>query len=311
MPNIFRRGKLFNDLSEEMQLHLDERAEQLRQEGMSPREAQRQARIAFGNFALVEQRSRAVWQWPALESTWSDVRFALRQLRRSPGFTFAAILTLALAIGANAVVFSILNAFLLRPLNVARPDSLYEIQHGDAASGYQSYPDYLDLRDRNRSFENVLAYTVDEVVLDAGRDPAEVWLVEASGNYFDALGLKPYLGQFFHASDEHGANSAPCIVLSYEYWHTHFEDDPSVVGRVVHLNRRPFTILGVAPRDFNGTLLFFNPAMFVPLVEHPALGENDLTTRGDRWVFDVMGYLKPGVTTAQAIADLNINWGLP
>jgi predicted permease len=305
IPGIFRRRKLYDDLSEEMRLHIEEHVEQLKREGLSPQESERQARISFGNLALVEERSREVWQWPTLESIWSDVRFALRQLRRSPGFTIAAVLTLALAIGANAVVFSILNAFLLRPLNVSRPESLYQLQHGYEASAYQSYPDYIDLRDRNRSFDDLVAYTVDEVGLDAGGDPTEVWVEEASGNYFDALGIQPYLGHFFHAADEHGANSAPYIVLSYEYWHTHFEDDRSVVGRVVQLNRHPFTILGVAPRDFNGTLLFFNPTMFVPIVEHPALGANDLNTRGDRWVFETMGYLKPGVTPAQAIADLN------
>jgi predicted permease len=306
IPRIFRRRSLFDDLSEEMRLHLEERVEQLTREGLSPQEAERQARIAFGNLAVVEERSRAVWQWPTLESIAADIRLAVRQLRRSPGFTIAAVLTLALAIGANAVVFSVLNAFLLRPLAVAHPDSLYQLEHARETSAAQSYPDYLDLRDRNHSFDSLMAYNVDEVGLDTGEgDPTEAWIEEASGNYFDALGLEPYLGHFFHASDEHGANSAPDIVLSYEYWHAHFHDDRNVVGRVVRLNRHPFTILGVAPRDFNGTLLFFNPAMFVPLVEHPALGDNDLTTRGDRWVFDVIGYLKPGVSPVQAVADLN------
>ncbi len=274
-------------------------------EGSSRAEAERRARVAFGNVSLVEERSRAVWQWPTLESIWSDVRYAVRQLRRSPGFAIAAVLTLALAIGANAVVFSVLNAFLLRPLNVPRSESLYQLQHGNEASAYQSYPDYVDLRDRNRTFEAVMAFTADEVGLDAGGDATEVWLEETSGNYFEGLGLKPYLGRFFRAADEHGADSAPYIVLSYEYWHTRFQDDRSVVGRVVRLNRHPFTILGVAPPNFNGTLLFFNPAMFVPLVEHPALGSDDLTTRGNRWVFEVMGHLKPGVTPQEATADLN------
>jgi predicted permease len=295
---IFRRRKAVDDLSEEMRLHIEEHAEQLHRQGLSVEEAERQARIAFGNVALVEERSRAVWQWPTLESIWGDVRFAIRQLRRSPGFTFAAIVTLALAIGANAVVFSILNAFLLRPLNVAYPERLY-----------QSYPDYIDLRNRNRSFDTLMAYTVDEVGFESGGDPTEVWVEEATGNYFDGLGLKPYLGHFFHAADEHGAGSAPDIVLSYEYWHTHFQDDRSIVGRVVRLNRHPFTILGVAPQEFNGTLLFFNPAMWVPMVQHPVLGaadNHDLETRSSRWVFETMGELKPGVTRAQATADLNL-----
>ncbi len=305
IPGMFRRRKLRDELSEEVRLHIEEHAEQLRLEGLSPREAERRARVAFGNATLVEERSREVWQWSTLESIWSDIRFAIRQLRRSPGFTVAAVLTLALAIGANAVVFSILNAFLLRPLNVQKPNSLYQLQHGNEASAYQSYPDYLELRNANRSFDDLVAYTIDEVGLDAGHDPTEVWVEEASGNYFDALGLQPYLGHFFHAADEHGANSAPYIVLSYEYWHTHFQDDRNVVGRVVQLNRHPFTILGVTQPRFNGTLLFFNPAMWVPLVEHASFGADDMNARGARWVFETMGYLKLGVTPAEAVADLN------
>jgi predicted permease len=305
ISDIFRRGKLDDDLTEEMSLHLEERIEQLQREGLTPREARRQARIAFGNLTLVQERSREVWRWPTLESIGSDIRLALRQLRRSPGFTLAAVLTLALAIGANAVVFSILNAFLLRPLDVAQPERLYQLQHGYEASAYQSYPDYLDLRNLNRSFDSLVAYTVDQVGLDSGTDPTEVWLIEASGNYFDALGLKPYLGHFFHAADEHGANSAPYIVLGYDYWHTHFQDDRSVIGRVVQLNRHPFTIEGVAQPGFNGTLLFFHPDLWVPIVEHPSFGVEDLNARGVRWVFETMGYLKPGVTPAQAVADLN------
>jgi predicted permease len=306
VPDFFRRRRIFDELSEEMRLHLEERVEQLVSEGLSPQEAQRQARIAFGNPTVVEERSREVWQWPTLESILSDARLALRQLRRSPGFTVAAVATLALAIGANAVVFSVLNAFLLRPLNVVRPNSLYLLQHGDEASSYQSYADYLDLRDRNHSFDDLIAYGADPAGLATGNgDPTEIWMEETSGNYFDALGLKPYLGQFFHAADEHGAGSAPDIVLTYDYWHTHFQDDRSVVGRVVTLNRHPFTIIGVGPKDFNGALLFFNPAMFIPLVEEPVIGEYKLENRGEHWVFAVLGHLKPGVTQAQAVADLN------
>jgi len=305
IPNFFRRRKLYNDLSEEIRLHIEERAEQLMSEGMSREEAQRKARMAFGNRTLLEERSREVWQWPTLESIVADVRLALRQLRRSPGFTMAAILTLALAIGANAVVFSVMNAFLLRPLNVPDAQSLYSLQHGDAPDGSLSYPDYLDLRDRNRSFNGLMAYNFASTVLDTGNNPSIVWAEEASGNYFDALGLQPYLGHFFHASDEHGPNSAPYIVLTYDYWHTHFQNDSGVVGRVVLVNKHPFTILGVAPPEFNGTLLFFNPGFFVPLVEDPLLVGDDLSARGTRSLFQTMGHLKPGVTPERAAAELN------
>jgi predicted permease len=305
MPSIFRRRKLQDDLSEEIRLHIEERSEQLMGEGMAPKEAERQARIAFGNRTLVEERSREVWQWPTLESIWADVRFALRQLRRSPGFTIAAVLTLALAIGANAVVFGMLNALILRPLNVPQAQSLYGIEHG-SDYGYQSYPDYLDLRDRNRSFDSLAAFTGTQVGLDTGKDASRVFGYQTSGNYFDTLGIQPYLGRFFHGSDEHGVNSAPYIVLSYAYWHSHFQDDRGVVGRIVQLNKHPFTIVGVAPREFRGTLLLFSPDFFMPAVNQEQLdGENNLNARGVRWVLEVVGHLKPGVTPAQAASDLN------
>lgn len=303
---LFQRSQLRAEMEEEVRSHIEHRADDLEHSGLDRASAERRARIEFGAREKYKQEIREAVGGNFIESVLQDVRVSLRVLRKSPGFLVAAVFTLALAIGANAVVFSVLNAFLLRPLNVARPNSLYQLQHANEASSYQSYPDYIDLRERNRSFDNLMAFTADEVGLDTGQgDPAEVWIEEASGNYFDALGLEPFLGHFYHAADEHGADSAPDIVLSYEYWHAHFHDDRGVVGRVVRLNRHPFTILGVAPPDFNGTLMFFNPAMFVPLVEHPVLGSNDLTTRGDHWVFDVIGYLKPGVSPALAVADLD------
>ena len=306
IPNLFRSDKFLSDLSEEMRLHIEERAEQLMGQGMSPSEAQQQARRAFGNRMLIEERSREVWQWQTLESMWADARFALRQLRRSPGFAIAAVLTLALAIGANAVVFAVLNGLFLRPLNVPQSESLYAIQRGNDTYIVQSYPDYLDLRKRNRSFDGLAAYNISQVALDTGNNPASVWGYETSGNYFDELGVQPYLGRLFHASDENGPNSAPYIVLTYGYWHSHFQDDRSVVGRQVRLNKHPFTIVGVAPPEFHGTLLFFSPDYFVPMVNQEQIdGWNGLNDRGKRWVFEVMGHLRAGVTPAQATADLN------
>ena len=255
IPNIFRRGKLYNDLSEEIRMHIEERVEQLTGEGMSPMEAGRQARIAFGNRTLFEERSREVWRWSTLESIGADVRFALRQLRRSPSFTIVAILTLALAIGANAVVFGMLNALILRPLNVPRAQSLYGIEHGSDYGGYQSYPDYLDLRDRNRSFDGLAAFTI----LWQGWTPAKIhpasWAMKRAGTTSTHWGFSRIWAVSSTASDEHGANSAPYIVLSYGYWHSHFQDDRGVVGRIVELNKHPFTIIGVAPPEFHGTFI--------------------------------------------------------
>ena len=306
MPNIFRRRELYDDLSEEIRLHIQERTEQLIREGVSAEEAERQARVAFGNQTLLEEHSRAVWQWPRLDSIWADVRFALRQSGRSPGFALAAVLTLALAIGANAVVFGVLNALILRPLNVPHPQSLYAIERGGDKEQAASYPDYLDLRDRNRTFEGLTAYILVPAGLDIGKNPSESWGYEVTGNYFDALGIQPYLGRFFHAADEHGPNSAPYLVLSYDYWHTHFQDDPTVIGRVVGVNKHPFTILGVAPPEFEGTLLFFFPDFWAPMVEQEQIqGFKVLEARGEHDLFMVLGHLKAGVTPAQTIADLN------
>ena len=304
VPNFFRRGKLCDDLSEEMRLHIEERTEQLMGEGMGRTEAERQARLAFGNRTLLEERSCEVWQWPTIDSILADVRFALRQLRKSPGFTFTGVFTLALAIGANSVVFSILNAFIIRPLNVANPQRLFGLWR-TSANMAESYPDYLDLRDRNRTFDDLVAWNMVETGLDTGRNPSRAFIEEASGNYFDAFGIQPYLGRLFHPSDEHGPNSAPYLVLTYAYWQTHFGGDRGVIGQVVQLDKHPFTIIGVSPPRFNGTLLFFQPDGFMPIVDHAMFGPEELTNRGNRWVFMTLGHLKPGVTKAQAVADLD------
>ena len=240
-----------------------------------------------------------------------DLKVALRQLRKSPGFTITAIVTLALGIGANAVVFSVLNALVLRPLNVPHAENLYMVQRdfSGAPGGHtpsQSYLDYIDLRDRNRTFDSLAAYQIISAVgVDTGGNPSTAWPYLASGNYFDAVGIQPYLGRFFHASDEKGINSAPYVVLSYAYWRSYFHEDRGVVGRAVEINKHPFTIIGVAPPAFRGTELFFTPALWIPMVEEPTVqGSNDLQYRGDHspWI---IGRLKQGVTPAEATADLN------
>jgi hypothetical protein len=241
-----------------------------------------------------------------MESWLQDLRYAVRQLRKSPGFTFTAALTLAMAIGANAVVFSVMNGLILRPLQTPRAESLYTIERDSGKDTSESYPDYVDLRTRNRSFEDLAAYSIPQVGLDSGEGPVATWGVEATGNYFDVLGIEPLLGRFFHGSDERGPNSAPFIVLSYAYWHTHFHDDKGVLGRVVQVNKHPFTIVGVAPANFRGTLVFYSPNFFVPLVDQELVeGATNLSERGSRGLLQVMGHLKPGVTPAQAISDLN------
>jgi len=305
LTKIFHRSELAADMDDEVRSHIAHCADDLERKGLNRADAERRARIEFGARERYKEES-----YDALGGTWfqgygQDFRLSVRTLRKSPGFLIAAVLTLALAIGANAVVFSVLNAFLLRPLNVAHPETLFGIWRSADSTMYESYPDYLDLRDRNRSFSDLVAYTVSEVGLDTGNDPSRTWIEEATGNYFDALGLQPYLGRYFHASDEHGPNSAPYVVLTYAFWQAHFQGDRNIVGKVVRLNKHPYTIIGVGQPEFHGTLLFFNPDMWVPLVNHPQFADNDLNDRGDRWIFMAMGNLKPGVTSAQAEADLD------
>lgn len=142
--------------------------------------------------------------------------------------------------------------------------------------------------------------------LDTGRNPSQAWTSEVTGNYFDAMGIQPFLGRFFHNADEHGPNSAPYLVISYAYWHSHFQEDRGVVGCVVQVNKHPFTILGVAPQEFRGTLLFFSPDLWVPMIDQEQVqGMKVLDKRGMREIFMVLGHVKAGVTPAQAIADLN------
>ena len=239
-----------------------------------------------------------------MQTLWQDLRHAARVLTKSPGFLIVAVLTLAMAIGANAVVFSVMNALILHPLHVPNADSLYGIQHRNESSLYESYPDYLDLRDRNRSFESLAAFNIDQAGVDIGENPSRIWLAEVSGNYFDSLGVQPYLGRVLHPSDEQGPNSAPYVVLGYSYWHTHFQDDPRVIGGVIQLSKHPFTIVGVAPPEFRGTLVFFDADLFILIANAGQFG-NDLNARGNRWVFMTLRHLKAGVSREQAIADLN------
>ncbi len=238
----------------------------------------------------------------------SDLKLAVRQLRKSPGFALTAIATLAFGIGANAVVFSVLNALILRPVNVPNGQNVYTVQRAYAKGNTpsQSYLDYLDLRDRNRTFECLMtSEIIGPVGVDTGGNPSTAWPYLTSGNYFDGLGIQPYLGRFFHASDEKGKNSAPYVVLSYAYWNGHFRGNSGVIGRTIDINKHSFTILGVAPPDFRGTELFFAPAFWIPIVEQSTVtGSDNLKYRGNHSPF-VVGRLKPGVTPAEASADLN------
>jgi len=303
---LFHRSETAIDMEEELHSHIQLRADDLERSGVPHAEAERRARIEFGSHERFKEECHEALGGNLVETLVNDFRFSLRVLRKSPVFTFAAVFTLALAIGSNSVVFGVIEGLILRPLHVPQAESLWGLERGSDKAVNQSYPDYLDLRDRNRSFDGLAAYNVADVGIDTGNNPSGAWIVETTGNYFDVLRIQPYIGRFFHASDEYGPNSAPFIVLTYAYWHTHFQDDRGVVGRVVQLNKHPFTILGVAPPDFQGTLLFVAPDFWVPIVNQEQIeGTYMLNARGAREILMVMGHLKAGVTPAQAIADLN------
>ncbi|HEY1965606.1 MAG TPA: ABC transporter permease [Acidobacteriaceae bacterium] len=305
LTNLFRRSGLDREIDAELKAHIELRIEDNLAAGMSPEEAHRDAVLRFGNATVMRERASAEDTSPLLAGIGRDVHYAFRQLRHSPGFALTAILTLALGIGANVVVLSVLNALILRPLDLPHADRMYTIEqknHGDVS---QSYPDYLDYRARNWTFADMAAYRLMAAGLSAEGSAKMGWGYEASGNYFDMLGVQPALGRFFHASDEHGPNSAPYIVLSDAFWRSRFHADPHAIGTTADLDKHPFTILGVAPSGFHGTETFLWPDFWMPMLnEQQVEGDEFLTKRGNHGLW-ILGLLKPGVTEQQATESLN------
>jgi len=240
-----------------------------------------------------------------------DLRIAARRLRHSPGFVLVAVLSLTMAITANLVVFGVLNAAILRPLNVAGADRLWTIEHKEHGYISHSYPDFQDLNAHNSTFSDMAAFRIGEAAVSSGGGLAKKsWMYEVSGSYFDLLGVQPEAGRLFHASDEHGVNSAPYVVLSDAFWRARFAADPRIIGTTVDLNKHPFTVIGVAAPDFHGTELFLWPDFWVPMVNEEQLeGYSYLTKRYNHGIF-LVGELKPGVTVQQASSDLNtgVSW---
>ena len=303
--NLFRRSRVDHDIDAELRAHIDLRIDANVAAGMSPEEARRDALLRFGNRTTTKERVTASDTTLSLADLGRDIRYAGRQLRRSPGFALTAILTLALGIGANVVVFGVLNAMILRPLNVAGADRLLELANARPGDDNQSYPDFVDFKTRNSAFSDMAAYRLGYAGISSGGKAEKSWEFEVSTNYFDMLEVQPQLGRFFHASDEHGPNSVPYIVLSDAMWRTRFNADPRIVGTTVDLNKHPFTILGVAPKGFHGTEIFFWPEFWMPMVNEAQVeGYSFLTKRGNHGIF-VIGSLKPGVTPRQAQDNLS------
>lgn len=239
-----------------------------------------------------------------MTTLFADLRYALRQLRRSPGFAFTAILTLTMAIAANVVVFGVVDALLLHPLPAPESNRLFTIQSKDPGNTNLSYPNYQDIRDRNQTFSDVAIFRLARIGLDATGTAQPVWGEEASGNYFRMLGVQPALGRFFTPAEDTKVDGDPYVVLSYDCWKTRLNGDPQIIGKTIRLNKHPFVVIGVAPRHFNGTERFMSPEVWFPFHDQPEIeGDNQLDRRDNNGSW-IIGRLKPGVTAAQADADL-------
>ncbi|MGA8578520.1 MAG: ABC transporter permease, partial [Bryobacteraceae bacterium] len=298
-----RRGD--ERLREEMESHIAAQTEKNIRAGMTPGEARRHARLKFGAVEAVREDYHAEEGLPFVENLLLDVRYALRVLRKSPAFTVVALLTLMLGIGANIVVFGVLNAVLLHPLDVSDPQSLYQIRHKQWMSGRlltTSYPAFEDFRRRNTAFSGMAGiYGYSHVRLLWRNAVRSIHGDAVTGNYFDLLGVQPEAGRFFHAGDEHGPDSAPYVVLSDALWRSAFNADLGVVGTTVELDKHPFTVVGVAPAPFHGTERFVWPDYWMPMVME---GSDYLYSRTSIDV-TVIGRLKPGMTPQQATENLN------
>ncbi|HTU44377.1 MAG TPA: ABC transporter permease [Bryobacteraceae bacterium] len=238
-----------------------------------------------------------------------DVRYALRVLRKSPAFTVVALISLMLGIGANVVVLGVINAVLLRPLDVKDPNSLYQIRHKQWMIGRlitTSYPAFEDFRQRNATFSGMAAvYGYSHAALRWRNAVRDVSGDEVSGNYFDLLGVQPEAGRFFHSTDEHGPRSAPYVVLSDGLWRSTFQADPGIVGTTVELNQHPFTVLGVAAAKFHGMERFVWPDYWIPIVNEEQVEGRDYLQSRTSVAVTVIGRLRAGVTPQRAAENLN------
>jgi putative ABC transport system permease protein len=248
-----------------------------------------------------------------------DVRYALRQLRKSPGFTCVATLTLALGIGANTAIYTLLDQRLLRSVPVKEPERLVLLHFSgdDTGSAHArgdsqfvfSYPLYRDLRDRNSAFAGMIATSWAQVGIQWHNQPdlADAELV--SGNYFDVLGLQPALGRLVVASDDLVEKGSPVAVLSFNYWQRRFGADSKIVNQKVEINGHPFTVIGIAPPGFHSVVAGDNPAVFVPMTMKPVITPdwNDLEERRSRWLY-IIGRLQPSLTREQAQAGMDQLW---
>ena len=310
---IFGRARVDSELDAELRFHVEAHAEDLMRAGLSREEALRQARVKLGGLERTKGECRDALGVTFVESLIQDVRFGLRMLAKSPGLTFVLVVTLALGIGVNAAIFSIVNSFLIRPLPVPHPEQIVALashQQGAPVSAFNfSYADLVDFRKQTAdTFSDLFAYALFPIGLSAGGRAEQLTVSFVSGNYFSALGLKPALGRLFLPGEGERPNDSPYVVLAYSYWQTRFGGDQSVIGKQVRVDGNPATIIGVAPEGFRGTNSLFDTDAFLPLsmfAQGPELGGAFFTVRQMR-IVRAMGRLKFGVSVTQAQSAVSV-----
>lgn len=303
--SLFQRRRAEVDLDAEMCDHLEREIEANIRAGMSPQEAESAAMRLIGPLSLYKEECRDARGIGFLETSARDLRYAVRMLRRTPLFTAAAVLTLALGIGANTTIFTFVENILLRSSPARDPQQLVSLSWNGMTN--ISYLNYLDFRDRNASFSNLIASRFIPVSMSIrARENFRAWGYEASGNYFEALGITPELGRFFTPAEDRNPGANPVVVLSDRYWRSHLAADPRVIGRAIKINGYAFTVVAIAPRSFTGTELIVTADYWVPMSMENQMepGNNWLRQRGSQEIW-VMGRLKPGVSRAQAESDLD------
>lgn len=305
---FFRRDKLEHELNAELQFHLEQATAENMRRGMSEAEARRTAQLSFGGVEQVKEAYRDVSRLRWLEEIWQDIRFGVRMLRKRPGFTLIAVLTLSLGIGANTAIFSLVNTALLRPLPIAQPERFVALSNSAAGRLFPtfSYPNYKDIRDRTEVFSGLLAYRFAPLSLSHDGINERLWGYVVTGNYFDVLGIKPTLGRLISLDDDRTRGGHPVTVISHQCWQQRFGGSPEIIGKNVIANGRSFTVIGIAPPGFFGTEIIAAPELWFPMMMQAQLesGDDWLDRRGSENLF-VQGSLKPGVRLAQAQAAID------
>ena len=304
LRNLFLSRRVDADLDQEVHSHLEMLIEENIRAGMPPHEAQRAARIELGGVEQVKEQVRDSRTGAFLDSLLQDLRFALRQMRRSPGFALTAVLILALGIAANVIVFGVLQALVLRTLDVPHADRVMTLQPKEGAP-LLSYPEVRDVRNNNTVFSAVAAFEVQDFGLEANGVTRPVWGCEVSGQYFEVVGIKPFLGRLLERADDDHPGASEAAVLSWPAWKSDFGADTNIVGTTVRIDKYPYTIVGVTPEGFYGTEKFSQTNIFVPMANEASLdGVNWLESRSYKNLFSIVR-IKDGVTMPQVQAELN------